>query len=159
MRSPTEFVSEIHGMKAPVFAPEVFRVHLGDRDVLDGQVVTASELERAPTLYWHGQCDRLYSVLMGQPGEPEDRNFFATYLMVNIPGTDMLKGEVLIHSYRPSRPIMNEYIVELFEQKNRLQVPEVRDPEWIDLERLRKLGMKKIASVKYFYSSGRPGGT
>lgn len=82
-------------MQPPDFAEGRFRVHLGDRDILNGSRVDSEELWQPPELYWQGYSDQYYTIIMGHP-IPGSDEIFVKYMLVNIPGSDLSRTRFMI---------------------------------------------------------------
>ncbi|GMT18951.1 hypothetical protein PFISCL1PPCAC_10248 [Pristionchus fissidentatus] len=97
-------------------------------EVSEGNVLTPTQVKNAPAVQWKGDNAKLYTLIMTDPdapsrAEPTYREWHH-WLVSNIPGTDLAKGDVLsayVGSGPPPKTGLHRYIFLVYEQKGRIE--------------------------------------
>ncbi|CAJ0932657.1 unnamed protein product, partial [Mesorhabditis belari] len=96
-----------------------------------GNVLTPTQVKNPPKVSWEASGDQLYTLLMTDPDAPSRKE--ATYrewhhwLVVNIPGNDISKGDVLaeyVGSGPPEGTGLHRYIFLVWKQAGKISDPE-----------------------------------
>ncbi len=98
-----------------------FRVQFASRDAV-GNLRPRSETLEQPVVQWNsGNGSGLYTVLMWDPDAPAAS--WIHFLVVNIPGSNILDGETILSYTPPSPPSgTHRYYVSLYKQPGRISV-------------------------------------
>ncbi|XP_016964676.1 protein D3 [Drosophila biarmipes] len=103
--------------------------------VKPGQVLTPTQVKDEPCVKWEADASKLYTLCMTDPDAPsrKDPKFreWHHWLVGNIPGGDVAKGEVLsayVGSGPPPDTGLHRYVFLIYEQKCRLTFDEKRLP-------------------------------
>ncbi|XP_070496088.1 protein D2-like [Chironomus tepperi] len=98
-----------------------------------GNVLTPTQVKDAPTVEWDAEADAFYTLCMTDPDAPSRQNpeyrEWHHWLIVNIPGKDISKGEVLseyVGSGPPEKTGLHRYIFLVFKQSGKLTFDEPR---------------------------------
>ncbi|KAF8356831.1 hypothetical protein PRIPAC_91826 [Pristionchus pacificus] len=97
-------------------------------EVSEGNVLTPTQVKNAPSVKWNGDNNKLYTLIMTDPdapsrAEPKYREWHH-WLVSNIPGQDLAKGDVLsayVGSGPPPKTGLHRYIFLIYEQKGRIE--------------------------------------
>ncbi|XP_076759629.1 protein D2 isoform X2 [Xylocopa sonorina] len=98
-----------------------------------GKVLTPTQVKDPPTVTWNGDANTFYTLCMTDPDAPsrKDPKFreWHHWLVGNIPGSDVSKGEVLseyIGSGPPEGTGLHRYVFLLYKQPGKLTFDERR---------------------------------
>ncbi|SPP82096.1 phosphatidylethanolamine-binding protein homolog F40A3.3 [Drosophila guanche] len=127
--------------------------------VKPGMVLTPTQVKDQPSVKWDADASKLYTLCMTDPDapsrkEPKYREWHH-WLVGNIPGGDIAKGEVLsayIGSGPPPDTGLHRYVFLIYEQKCKLDFEEKRLPNTSGDDR----GGFKIAKFAEKYNLGDP---
>uniref|UniRef100_A0A915N2Y6 RecQ-mediated genome instability protein 1 n=1 Tax=Meloidogyne javanica TaxID=6303 RepID=A0A915N2Y6_MELJA len=96
-----------------------------------GNVLTPTQVKNPPTITWEAEDGVLYTLAMTDPDAPsrDDPKFreWHHWLVVNIPGNDVSKGEVLseyVGSGPPKDTGLHRYVFLVYKQKGKIHDPE-----------------------------------
>ncbi|XP_073969147.1 protein D2-like [Rhodnius prolixus] len=127
---------EKHGVVPDVIskAPaQHLKVTFENNAVNDGNVLTPTQVKNQPSVEWDADPSALYTLCMTDPDAPsrKDPKFreWHHWLVVNIPGSDVSKGEVLsefISSAPPKGTGLHRYVLLVYKQKEKLTPDEPR---------------------------------
>ncbi|XP_030383422.1 protein D3 [Scaptodrosophila lebanonensis] len=127
--------------------------------VKPGVVLTPTQVKDQPVVKWGADPETLYTLCMTDPDAPsrQDPKFreWHHWLVVNIPGGDIAKGEVLsayIGSGPPPGTGLHRYVFLVYEQKDKIKFDEKRLPNNSGDGR----GGFKIAEFAKKYNLGDP---
>eukprot|EP00099_Drosophila_melanogaster_P018494 NP_609588.1 uncharacterized protein Dmel_CG6180 [Drosophila melanogaster] len=131
----------------------------GDIVVKPGQVLTPTQVKDEPCVKWEADANKLYTLCMTDPDAPsrKDPKFreWHHWLVGNIPGGDVAKGEVLsayVGSGPPPDTGLHRYVFLIYEQRCKLTFDEKRLPNNSGDGR----GGFKIAEFAKKYALGNP---
>jgi hypothetical protein len=123
-----ESVSKDMHIKTP---PELLKVQYGSIDVAPGMVLTPTQVKNPPHVSWTADSHDFYSLVMNDPDAPSraDPKFreWHHWCVVNIPGADVSKGQVLseyVGSGPPKGTKLHRYVLLLFKQPGKLTFTE-----------------------------------
>ncbi|XP_011707284.1 PREDICTED: protein D2-like isoform X2 [Wasmannia auropunctata] len=98
-----------------------------------GKVLTPTQVKDQPNVQWSGEANALYTLCMTDPDAPSRQNpkfrEWHHWLVGNIPGSDVSKGEVLsqyIGSGPPQGTGLHRYVFLLYKQPGKLTFDEKR---------------------------------
>ncbi|XP_037049415.1 protein D3-like [Bradysia coprophila] len=98
-----------------------------------GNELTPTEVKDKPTLKWDHDEDSFYTVILSDPDAPSRANptirEVRHWYVVNIPGTDVVKGETLfdyIGSGPPKDTGLHRYVFVVYKQPGKLEFDEPR---------------------------------
>ncbi|XP_011352257.1 protein D2 isoform X3 [Ooceraea biroi] len=98
-----------------------------------GKVLTPTLVKDQPTVQWDAEANALYTLCMTDPDAPSRENpkfrEWHHWLVGNIPGSDVSKGEVLseyVGSGPPQGTGLHRYVFLLYKQNNKLTFTEKR---------------------------------
>ncbi|XP_017026015.1 protein D3 [Drosophila kikkawai] len=127
--------------------------------VKPGQVLTPTQVKDQPSVKWEANADKLYTLCMTDPDAPSRKEptfrEWHHWLVGNIPGGDIAKGEVLsayIGSGPPPDTGLHRYVFLVYEQSCKLTFDEKRLPNNSGDGR----GGFKIADFAKKYNLGDP---
>lgn len=154
---------EEHGIVPDVLeiAPShVAEVKYGEETVNLGNELTPTQVKDPPTyINYPTEPDALYTLCMTDPDAPSRQTpkyrEWHHWLVVNIPGTDISKGEVLseyVGSGPPKGTGLHRYVFVIYKQPNQLQADEKRLTNRSGSHR----GNFKIANFAKKYNLGNP---
>lgn len=86
-----------------------------------GNEVTPKQVKYTPILDWKADSNVLYTVLMTDPDAPAQFSEFRHWLVVNIPGNDLSKGQTIfdyVGAGPPKRTGIHRYVFLVFKQPN-----------------------------------------
>ncbi|EDW88218.2 protein D3 [Drosophila yakuba] len=133
--------------------------YAGDIVVKPGQVLTPTQVKDEPCVKWEADANKLYTLCMTDPDAPsrKDPKFreWHHWLVGNIPGGDVAKGEVLsayVGSGPPPDTGLHRYVFLIFEQRCKLTFDEKRLPN----NSADGRGGFKIAEFARKYALGNP---
>lgn len=96
-----------------------------------GNALSPAEVSSKPDLEWDAKSNLFYTVLMVDPDAPSRRDpklrEWTHWLVVNIPGTDLNMGNVLVDYIPPGPPKgtgLHRYIFLVFKQIEKLDYDE-----------------------------------
>lgn len=99
--------------------------------VNQGNVLTPTQVKDPPSVTWKAENDGLYTLCMTDPDAPSRKTpkfrEWHHWLVVNIPGTDISKGEVLsayIGSGPPKGTGLHRYVILVYKQPGKIQFQE-----------------------------------
>lgn len=131
----------------------------GDVSVKGGNILTPTQVKDEPCVKWEADSSKLYTLCMTDPDAPsrKDPKFreWHHWLVGNIPGNDVTKGEVLsayVGSGPPPETGLHRYVFLVYEQKCKLNFDEKRLPNNSGDGR----GGFKIAKFAEKYNLGDP---
>lgn len=111
---------------APVASIEIEWPTSGVR-AIQGNELKPSQVKTLPKISFEGKSDKLYSLLMVDPDAPsrKDPKFreFCHFVVVNIPGTEVTKGDTLVEYIGSGPPLgtgLHRYVFLLYEQKAKI---------------------------------------
>ncbi|XP_046982767.1 protein D3-like [Schistocerca americana] len=109
----------------------VLNVHYGKHAVENGNQLTPTDVKDHPSVTWDAEKDTYYTLAMTDPDAPsrKDPKFreFLHWLVVNIPGNDIAKGETLaeyVGSGPPRGTGLHRYVFLVFKQPGKLDFDE-----------------------------------
>ena len=93
-----------------------------------GNVLTPTQVQNPPKVTWEADNEKLYALIMTDPdapsrAEPKFREWHH-WLVVNIPGNDVSKGEAIseyIGAGPPEGTGLHRYIYLIYQQKSKIQ--------------------------------------
>ncbi|XP_011160620.1 protein D2 isoform X2 [Solenopsis invicta] len=98
-----------------------------------GKVLTPTQVKNQPTVQWNAETNSFYTLCMTDPDAPSRENpkfrEWHHWLVGNIPGSDVSKGEVLsqyIGSGPPQGTGLHRYVFLLYKQPGKLTFDEKR---------------------------------
>jgi hypothetical protein len=110
---------------------ELLKVEYGSIEVNPGMVLTPTQVKDEPKLSWNADAHDFYTIVMNDPDAPSraDPKFreWHHWCVVNIPGADVSKGEVLsqyVGSGPPKGTKLHRYVFLLFKQSGKQQFTE-----------------------------------
>jgi len=116
-------LQDIH-IKKP---PSLLQVKYGSTEVTPGLVLTPTQVKDEPVVTWNADAHDFYTLVMNDPDAPSraDPKFgqWHHWCVVNIPGADISKGEVLsqyVGSGPPNGTGLHRYVFLLFKQTGKL---------------------------------------
>ncbi|XP_064550189.1 protein D2 [Drosophila montana] len=97
--------------------------------VKDGDIVTPTQVKNKPVVEWKAEPDAYYTLMMVDPdapsrAEPKLREF-KHWLVINIPGNDVAKGDALadyVGSGPPKDTGLHRYVFLLYRQPKMLEI-------------------------------------
>ncbi|RZF45193.1 hypothetical protein LSTR_LSTR009964 [Laodelphax striatellus] len=109
----------------------VATVKYANVEVEVGNELAPKDTKVQPTVAWNAKPDKFYTLLMSDPDAPsrKDPRFreWQHWLIVNIPGNDISKGESLTDYIGPGPPKgtgLHRYIFLIFEQPDKIKFDE-----------------------------------
>uniref|UniRef100_A0A069DQ07 Putative phosphatidylethanolamine-binding protein n=1 Tax=Panstrongylus megistus TaxID=65343 RepID=A0A069DQ07_9HEMI len=127
---------EKHGVVPDVIskAPtQKLKVTFGSKAVDDGNTLTPTQVKNQPSVEWNADPNLYYTLCMTDPDAPsrKDPKFreWHHWLVVNIPGNEISKGEVLsefISSAPPKGSGLHRYVLLVYKQNEKLSCDEPR---------------------------------
>ncbi|KNC34249.1 putative odorant-binding protein A5 [Lucilia cuprina] len=125
----------------------------------DGKEFTPTETKDAPTLDWSSDPNTYYTVYMASPDAPYPDNpiwkEFIHWLVVNIPGKDVDKGEIYCPYLGPISPktgSIMRYVFLVYEQPGKLQF----DEPYVNHSKLEGHSYFKVEKFAEKYNLGKP---
>ncbi|KAK5646320.1 hypothetical protein RI129_004784 [Pyrocoelia pectoralis] len=119
--------------------------------VNDGSELTPTQVKNAPIVQWNADPDKYYLLVMTDPDAPSRSNpefrEWHHWLVGNIPGMDVGKGEVLsayIGSGPPEGTGLHRYVLLVYEQPDKITFDEPRLTNTSDNGRA-KFSIRKFA--------------
>lgn len=99
----------------------------GELSVNEGNELTPTQVKKKPTLKWTSKDDELYTVIMTDPDAPSRKEpimkEFQHWTVVNIPGNDVEKGQVVadyVGSGPPSGTGLHRYVFLVYKQNGKI---------------------------------------
>ncbi|XP_055917009.1 protein D3 [Eupeodes corollae] len=144
----------------PVAPKEVLTIRYDSGVLVDqGNVLTPTQVKNQPTVDWNAESSALYTLCMTDPDapsrkEPKYREWHH-WLVGNIPGKDISKGEVLsayIGSGPPKGTGLHRYVFLVYKQSGKLAFDEKKLPNTSGDDR----GCFKIQNFVEKYNLGTP---
>ncbi|KAH8412462.1 hypothetical protein KR009_002395 [Drosophila setifemur] len=96
-------------------------------DIEEGKTYTPTELKLQPMIEWTANPESFYTVLMICPDAPNHENpmyrSWLHWLVVNVPGMDVMKGQVIADYFGPLPPKdsgMQRYLILVYQQPDKL---------------------------------------
>uniref|UniRef100_A0A183CKV0 Phosphatidylethanolamine-binding protein n=1 Tax=Globodera pallida TaxID=36090 RepID=A0A183CKV0_GLOPA len=98
-----------------------------------GNVLTPTQVQHPPKVTWEAEAGKLYSLIMTDPDAPSRKDpklrvmVTTGSLVVNIPGTELDKGDVLseyVGVGPPQDTGMHRYVFLIYQQKSKINDPE-----------------------------------
>ncbi|ALC46813.1 CG10298 [Drosophila busckii] len=138
---------------APV---EMLKVtYAGGLEVNSGNELTPTQVKSTPSLSWTAEPFSLYTILLTDPDapcrkEPKFREWHH-WLVVNVPGTQLEKGDVLsayVGSGPPQGTGLHRYVFLVFKQPDKLRCNEPRIPKTSSEHRAKFSTAKFVAKYK-----------
>lgn len=130
-----------------------------DISVKPGQILTPTQVKDEPCVKWEADSSKLYTLCMTDPDAPSRKEptfrEWHHWLVGNIPGCDVSKGEVLsayVGSGPPKDTGLHRYVFLIYEQRCKLTFDEKRLPNTSGEGR----GGFKIATFAKKYALGTP---
>ncbi|XP_043663041.1 putative odorant-binding protein A5 [Drosophila teissieri] len=100
-------------------------------DIEEGKTYTPTELKFQPRLDWNADPESFYTVLMICPDAPNRENpmyrSWLHWLVVNVPGLDIMKGQPISEYFGPLPPKdsgMQRYLMLVYQQSDKLDFDE-----------------------------------
>ncbi|KAH8293240.1 hypothetical protein KR018_000968 [Drosophila ironensis] len=100
-------------------------------DIEEGKTYAPKELKFQPRLDWNADSETCYTVLMICPDAPNRENpmyrSWLHWLVVNVPGSDIMKGQIISDYFGPLPPKdsgMQRYLVLVYQQSDKLDFDE-----------------------------------
>ncbi|KAH8410498.1 hypothetical protein KR215_009963 [Drosophila sulfurigaster] len=100
-------------------------------EIEEGKVYTPTELKFPPKLEWNADPGTFYTIVMLSPDAPTRENpiyrSWLHWLVVNVPGTDVAKGQAISEYYGPLPPKdsgLCRYVVLVYQQAEKLDIEE-----------------------------------
>ncbi|KAH8251219.1 hypothetical protein KR032_003274 [Drosophila birchii] len=100
-------------------------------DIEEGKVYTPTELKFQPRLDWAADPGSFYTVLMICPDAPNRENpmyrSWLHWLVVNVPGLDIMKGQAISDYFGPLPPKdsgIQRYLILVYQQSDKLDFDE-----------------------------------
>lgn len=105
-------------------------------EVTEGNELTPTQVKNIPKIEWPTEPNTLYTVLLTDPDAPSRKQptfrEWHHWLVVNIPGTDIDKGDVIsdyVGSGPPKDSGLHRYVFLVFKQPKKLSCTEPRIPK------------------------------
>ncbi|KAM7353660.1 putative odorant-binding protein A5 [Cochliomyia hominivorax] len=125
----------------------------------DGKEFTPTETKDAPAIDWSADPNKFYTIYMASPDAPDAANpkwgEFLHWLVVNVPGKDVDKGEVYCTYIGPLSPkgggIMR-YVFLIYEQPGKLEF----DEPYVDNYKLEGHPNFNVEKFSDKYNLGKP---
>lgn len=124
-------------------------------DVSEGNELTPTQVKNMPKMEWPTEPNALYTVLLTDPDAPSRKQpsfrEWHHWLVVNVPGTDIDKGDVLseyVGSGPPKDSGLHRYVFLVFKQPNKLSCSEQRIPKTSGKNRGKFSTAKFVAKYK-----------
>lgn len=102
-----------------------------DLTIEEGKTYTPTELKFPPQLEWNADPSTYYTVVMLSPDAPSRDNpmyrSWLHWLVVNVPGMDLAKGQVIADYFGPIPPNgsgLCRYVILVYEQSDKLDFEE-----------------------------------
>ncbi|XP_017021926.2 putative odorant-binding protein A5 [Drosophila kikkawai] len=100
-------------------------------DIEEGKTYTPTELKFQPRLDWDADHESFYTVVMICPDAPNRENpmyrSWLHWLVVNVPGLDIMKGQPISDYFGPLPPKdsgMQRYLILVYQQSDKLDFDE-----------------------------------
>ncbi|KAH8350654.1 hypothetical protein KR067_013631 [Drosophila pandora] len=100
-------------------------------DIEEGKTYTPKELKFQPKLDWNADSGSFYTVVMICPDAPNRENpmyrSWLHWLVVNVPGSDVMKGQSISDYFGPLPPKdsgMQRYLILVYQQSDKLDFDE-----------------------------------
>lgn len=131
----------------------VVEVKYGNAEVSDGKALTPTQVFELPThVSWKTDPNSFYTLCLTDPDAPSrqkpERREFLHWLVYNIPGCDLAKGETLVE-YVPSGPPQgtgyHRYIFVVYQQPGKIKPDEAKVPD-NSAEPRRHFSIRKFAA-------------
>ncbi|EDW24300.1 GL24078 [Drosophila persimilis] len=121
----------------PVGPNKLLKVTYGGGLVVDkGAELTPTQVKAQPNVEWDAEPEALYTLILTDPDAPSRKQpkfrEWHHWLVVNIPGTQIAKGDVLseyVGAGPPEGTGLHRYVFLLFKQKQKLSCKEPRIPK------------------------------
>ena len=101
-----------------------------------GAELTPTQVKAQPNVEWSGAGDQFYTLALVDPDAPSRKSpqfrEYQHWLVVNIPGSDIAKGDVLtayVGSGPPEGSGLHRYVFLVFKQPRKLKCDEARIPK------------------------------
>lgn len=136
-----------------------------------GNELTPSEVNDEPQVKWNAAPEKFYTLILVDPDAPSKKNpTFADvkhWLVANIPGDDVSKGDVIAEYYGsgpPKNTGLHRYIFLLYEQKEKQVFDEPRSLKLSRANRLKwslkkfveRNGLEEPFALNYFKAQWEP---
>ncbi|KAK7086684.1 Phosphatidylethanolamine-binding protein 1 [Halocaridina rubra] len=116
--------------------PHALTVKYGSLEICDGNVITPTHVFEEPTeITWPTEPNALYTLCMTDPDAPSRKDpksrEFLHWLLVNIPGCDLVKGEALaeyVGSGPPKGTGLHRYVFLAYKQPGPVTCDEPKMP-------------------------------
>jgi phosphatidylethanolamine-binding protein (PEBP) family uncharacterized protein len=116
--------------------PELHIIFSNKHEVKYGNELKPSDVKSEPNIKWDCEPDNFYTLVHVDPDAPSKENprfrEWRHWLVINIPGNDISKGEVLSKYMGASPPKgtgLHRYVFLLFKQTEKLNIPKMNDNE------------------------------
>ncbi|CAH1128979.1 unnamed protein product [Ceutorhynchus assimilis] len=123
-----EVIDKVPGEVAEVVFPSGVKAEMG-------KTLTPTLVKDKPTVKWNAESDVLYTVCMTDPDAPSRSNpkfrEWHHWLVGNIPGNDISKGEILtgyVGAGPPKGSGLHRYVILVFKQPKKITFDEPRIP-------------------------------
>ncbi|ODM88162.1 Phosphatidylethanolamine-binding protein F40A3.3 [Orchesella cincta] len=137
----------------------VLNVKYGKLEVNLGNTLPPHEVENPPTISWNADKNKLYLLCLTDPDAPSRKQpthrEWHHWLVGNIPGTEITKGDTLTEYVGPGPPYgtgLHRYVFLIYEQPGKLTFDEKRISKDSDEGR----GMFSIRNLAKKYKLGQP---
>ncbi|XP_064080072.1 protein D2-like isoform X2 [Macrobrachium nipponense] len=129
------------------------KVKYGSREVSCGNVMTPTQVFEEPTeICWPADTSNLYTLCMTDPDAPSRQNpimrEFLHWLVVNIPGCELSKGETLaqfVGSGPPKGTGLHRYVYLAYQQPGKISCDEPKMPN-NSVENRRQFSIRNFAA-------------
>ncbi|KRF98333.1 uncharacterized protein Dwil_GK26794 [Drosophila willistoni] len=102
-------------------------------DIAEGKAYTPTELKFQPKLEWDADAETFYTIIMVSPDAPSRENpmyrSWLHWLVVNVPGKDVMRGQTISEYYGPLPPKESgllRYVCLVYQQSDKLDFEEKR---------------------------------
>ncbi|KAK7791191.1 hypothetical protein R5R35_005394 [Gryllus longicercus] len=107
---------------------DVLAVRFGDKQLGLGEELTPTQVKAPPALTWEANAQDFYTVCMTDPDAPSratpTNREFLHWLVGNVPGGDVARGEVLAEYVGSGPPLgtgLHRYVLLVFRQPGRME--------------------------------------
>lgn len=90
-----------------------------------GNELKTKSVKHAPVVHWDTESDQLYTLIMVDPDAPSrnapEFRSFRHWVVTNIPGSDVAKGNEISEYYKPKPPKrtgLHRYVFLIYKQTN-----------------------------------------
>lgn len=138
-----------------------FHVSYGNKIINSNIFLNPNEVQKTPNVIYIPNINKLYTLIMYDPDAINGT--FIHWLVINIIGNNIQKGQTLLPYKGPSPPPktgIHRYIFILFEQPNKLNINEINQNRNETIENIKKeLRLNSIPVASQQFTSKYKGGT